>query len=82
MAWQGLKLTYEWRKADPYTWPGANGQCAALNRLELKEMINTEMWPIRARRAKREATTTTITATNFLKAETEKLPEKGSESFR
>src|SRR5260370_5238725 len=79
MAWQGLKLNLRVAQKQILT-PGVVQMVSvlALNRLELKEMINTEMVanPVLEELSEEATTTDNYSDETFLKAETEKLPEK------
>ena len=79
MAWQGLKLNLKVAQKQILT-PGLVQMVSvlALNRLELKEMINTEMVanPVLEELSEEATTTDNYSDENFLKAETEKVPEK------
>src|SRR5258707_3405480 len=79
MAWQGLKLNLKVAKKQILT-PGLVQMVSvlALNRLELKEMINTEMVanPVLEELSEEPTTTDNYSDENFLKNETEKVPEK------
>src|SRR5258707_12030403 len=79
MAWQGLKLNLRVAQKEMLT-PGLVQMVSvlALNRLELKEMINTEMVanPVLEELSEEATTTDNYSDENFLKNETEKVPEK------
>jgi len=79
MAWQGLKLNLRVSQRQILT-PGLVQMVSvlALNRLELKEMINTEMVanPVLEELSEEATTTDNYSDENFLKNETEKVPEK------
>src|ERR1700751_1060693 len=79
MAWQGLKLNLKVAQKQILT-PGLVQMVSvlALNRLELKEMINTEMVanPVLEELSEEATTTDNYSDENFLKNETEKVPEK------
>jgi len=79
MAWQGLKLNLRVAQKQILT-PGLVQMVSvlALNRLELKEMINTEMVanPVLEELSEEATTTDNYSDETFLKAETEKVPEK------
>src|SRR5216683_2778142 len=74
MAWQGLKLNLRVAQKQILT-PGLVQMVSvlALNRLELKEMINN---PVLEELSEEATTTDNYSDETFLKAETEKLPEK------
>src|SRR5258708_22222028 len=79
MAWQGLKLNLRVTQKQILT-PGLVQMVSvlALNRLELREMINTEMVanPVLEELSEEATTTDNYSDENFLKNETEKVPEK------
>ena len=79
MAWQGLKLNLKVSQKQILT-PGLVQMVSvlALNRLELKEMINTEMVanPVLEELSEEPTTSDNYSDENFLKNETEKVPEK------
>src|SRR3984885_2262818 len=79
MAWQGLKLNLRVSQKQILT-PGLVQMVSvlALNRLELREMINQEMIanPVLEEMSEEPTQTDNYSAENFLKAETEKVPEK------
>src|SRR5258705_1588185 len=79
MAWQGLKLNLKVAQKQILT-PGLVQMVSvlALNRLELKEMINTEMVanPVLEELSEEATTTDNYSDETFLKNETEKVPEK------
>src|SRR5258705_3458194 len=79
MAWQGLKLNLKVSQKQILT-PGLVQMVSvlALNRLELKEMINTEMVanPVLEELSEESTTTDNYSDENFLKTEVEKVPEK------
>src|SRR5579885_1186721 len=79
MAWQGLKLNLKVAQKQILT-PGLVQMVSvlALNRLELKEMINQEMIanPVLEEQSEEPTQTDNYSDENFLKNETEKLPEK------
>src|ERR1700723_1788497 len=79
MAWQGLKLNLRVSQKQILT-PGLVQMVSvlALNRLELREMINQEMIanPVLEELSEEPTQTDNYSDENFLKAETEKLPEK------
>src|ERR1700691_4045740 len=79
MAWQGLKLNLKVSQRQMLT-PGLVQMVSvlALNRLELREMINQEMIanPVLEEQNEEPTQTDNYSDENFLKAETEKLPEK------
>ncbi|PYU08283.1 MAG: hypothetical protein DMG34_02200, partial [Acidobacteria bacterium] len=74
MAWQGLKLNLKVAQKQILT-PGLVQMVSvlALNRLELKEMINTEMVanPVLEELSEEATTTDNYSDETFLKAETE-----------
>jgi len=79
MAWQGLKTQSEGdAEADSDARPGANGHVLALNRLELREMINQEMIenPVLEEQSEEPTATDNYSDENFIRNETEKVPEK------
>src|SRR2546427_2561729 len=79
MSWQGLKLNLKVAQKQILT-PGLVQMVSvlALNRLELKEMINTEMVanPVLEELSEEATTTDNYSDETFLKNETEKVPEK------
>src|SRR5258708_39556396 len=79
MAWQGLKLNLRVAQKQILT-PGLVQMVSvlALNRLELREMINTEMAanPVLGEVSEEATTTDNYSDETFLKNETEKGPEK------
>src|SRR6184192_4269579 len=79
MAWQGLKLNLKVAQKQILT-PGLVQMVSvlALNRLELKEMINQEMIanPVLEELSEEATTADNYSDENFLKEETEKVPEK------
>src|SRR6202165_3370988 len=79
MAWQGLKLNLKVSQKQILT-PGLVQMVSvlALNRLELREMINQEMIanPVLEELSEEPTQTDNYSDENFLKAETEKVPEK------
>src|SRR5258707_2542408 len=79
MAWQGLKLNLRVAQKQILT-PGLVQMVSvlALNRLELKEMIKPEMVanPVLEELSEEATTTDNYSDENFLKNETEKVPEK------
>src|ERR1700693_617589 len=79
MAWQGLKLNLRGSQKQILT-PGLVQMVSvlALNRLELREMINQEMIanPVLEELSEEPTQTDNYSDENFLKAETEKVPEK------
>src|SRR3984957_8709 len=79
MAWQGLKLNLRVAQKQILT-PGLVQMVSvlALNRLELREMINQEMIanPVLEELSEDAPQSDTYSDETFLKAETEKLPEK------
>src|SRR2546429_4519129 len=79
MAWQGLKLTLRVAQKQILT-PGLVQMVSvlALNRLELREMINQEMIanPVLEEQSEEPTQTDNYSDETFLKAETEKVPEK------
>ncbi len=79
MAWQGLKLNLKVAQKQILT-PGLVQMVSvlALNRLELREMINTEMVanPVLEELSEEPTTTDNYSDENFLKTEVEKVPEK------
>src|SRR6202167_807535 len=79
MAWQGLKLNLKVSQRQILT-PGLVQMVSvlALNRLELREMINQEMIanPVLEEQNEEPTQTDNYSDENFLKAETEKVPEK------
>src|SRR5258707_5776279 len=79
MAWQGLKLNLRVAQKQILT-PGLVQMVSvlALNRLELREMINTEMVanPVLEELSEEATTTDNYSDETFLKNETEKVPEK------
>jgi RNA polymerase sigma-54 factor len=79
MAWQGLKLNLKVTQKQILT-PGLVQMVSvlALNRLELREMINQEMIanPVLEELSEEPTQTDNYSDENFLKNETEKVPEK------
>src|ERR1700716_1944341 len=79
MAWQGLKLNLKVSQRQILT-PGLVQMVSvlALNRLELREMINQEMIanPVLEELSEEPTQTDNYSDETFLKAETEKVPEK------
>src|SRR5215475_12389719 len=79
MAWQGLKLNLKVAQKQILT-PGLVQMVSvlALNRLELREMINQEMIanPVLEELSEEPTQTDNYSDENFLKNETEKVPEK------
>jgi RNA polymerase sigma-54 factor len=79
MAWQGLKLNLRVTQKQILT-PGLVQMVSvlALNRLELREMINQEMIanPVLEELSEEPTVTDNYSDETFLKAETEKVPEK------
>src|SRR5271167_2799169 len=79
MAWQGLKLNLKVSQRQILT-PGLVQMVSvlALNRLELREMINQEMIanPVLEEQSEEPTQTDNYSDETFLKAETEKVPEK------
>src|SRR5258708_17489457 len=79
MAWQGLKLNLRVAQKQILT-PGLVQMVSvlALNRLELREMINAEMVanPVLEELSEEATTTDNYSDETFLKNETEKVPEK------
>src|SRR2546429_3461253 len=79
MAWQGLKLNLRVAQKQILT-PGLVQMVSvlALNRLELREMINQEMIanPVLEEQSEEPTQTDNYADENFLKNETEKVPEK------
>src|ERR1700741_1755465 len=79
MAWQGLKLNLRVAQKQILT-PGRFQMVSvlALNRLELREMINQEMIanPVLEEQSEEPTQTDNYSDETFLKAETEKVPEK------
>jgi len=79
MAWQGLKLNLKVTQKQILT-PGLVQMVSvlALNRLELREMINQEMIanPVLEELSEEPTQTDNYADENFLKNETEKVPEK------
>jgi RNA polymerase sigma-54 factor len=79
MAWQGLKLNLKVSQRQILT-PGLVQMVSvlALNRLELREMINQEMIanPVLEEQSEEPTQTDNYADENFLKTETEKVPEK------
>ena len=79
MAWQGLKLNLRLSQKQILT-PGLVQMVSvlALNRLELREMINQEMIanPVLEEQSEEPTQTDNYSDETFLKAETEKVPEK------
>ncbi|MGA3177880.1 MAG: RNA polymerase sigma-54 factor, partial [Candidatus Acidiferrum sp.] len=79
MAWQGLKLNLRVQQKQILT-PGLVQMVSvlALNRLELREMINQEMIanPVLEELSEEPTVSDNYSDETFLKAETEKVPEK------
>src|SRR6202050_3837493 len=79
MAWQGLKLNLKVSQRQILT-PGLVQMVSvlALNRLELREMINQEMIanPVLEELTKKATQSNNDSDETYLKAETEKVPEK------
>ncbi len=79
MAWQGLKLNLRVSQKQILT-PGLVQMVSvlALNRLELREMINQEMIanPVLEEQSEEPTQSDNYSDETFLKAETEKVPEK------
>jgi RNA polymerase sigma-54 factor len=79
MAWQGLKLSLRVSQKQILT-PGLVQMVSvlALNRLELREMINQEMIanPVLEEQSEEPTASDNYSDETFLKAETEKVPEK------
>src|SRR6201993_2005125 len=79
MAWQGLKLNLKVAQKEILT-PGLVQMVSvlALNRLELREMINQEMIanPVLEELSEEPTTSDNYSDETFLKNETEKVPEK------
>src|SRR5258705_12872330 len=79
MAWQGLKLNLRVAQKQILT-PGLVQMVSvlALNRLELREMINQEMIenPILEEQSEEPTATDSYSDENFIRNETEKVPEK------
>jgi RNA polymerase sigma-54 factor len=79
MAWQGLKLNLKVAQKQILT-PGLVQMVSvlALNRLELREMINAEVVanPVLEELSEEPTTSDNYSDENFLKNETEKVPEK------
>jgi RNA polymerase sigma-54 factor len=79
MAWQGLKLSLKVSQKQILT-PGLVQMVSvlALNRLELREMINQEMIanPVLEEQSEEPTVSDNYSDETFLKAETEKVPEK------
>src|SRR5712671_6275312 len=79
MAWQGLKLNLKVSQKQILT-PGLVQMVSvlALNRLELREMINQEMIanPVLEEQSEEPTQSDNYSDETFLKAETEKVPEK------
>src|SRR5262249_11090 len=79
MAWQGLKLNLKVAQKQILT-PGLVQMVSvlALNRLELREMINQEMIanPVLEEQSEEPTQTDNYSDETFLKNETEKVPEK------
>src|SRR5438874_1528130 len=79
MAWQGLKLNLKVAQKQILT-PGLVQMVSvlALNRLELREMINQEMIanPVLEEQSEEPTQADNYSDENFLKEETEKVPEK------
>src|SRR6266566_5027149 len=79
MAWQGLKLNLKVTQKQILT-PGLVQMVSvlALNRLELREMINQEMIanPVLEEQSEEPTQTDNYSDETFLKEETEKVPEK------
>ena len=79
MAWQGLKLNLKVAQKQILT-PGLVQMVSvlALNRLELREMINQEMIenPVLEEQSEEPTQTDNYSDENFIRNETEKVPEK------
>ena len=79
MAWQGLKLNLKVSQKQILT-PGLVQMVSvlALNRLELREMINQEMIenPVLEEQSEEPTATDNYSDENFIRNETEKVPEK------
>ena len=79
MAWQGLKLNLRVAQKQILT-PGLVQMVSvlALNRLELREMINQEMIenPVLEEQSEEPTATDNYSDENFIRNETEKVPEK------
>src|SRR5258707_12008806 len=79
MAWQGLKLKLKVTQKQILT-PGLVQMVSvlALNRLELREMINQEMIenPVLEKQSEEPTATDNYSDENFIRNETEKVPEK------
>src|SRR2546427_54656 len=79
MAWQGLKLNLRVSQKQILT-PGLVQMVSvlALNRLELREMINQEMIenPVLEEQSEEPTATDNYSDENFIRNETEKVPEK------
>ena len=79
MAWQGLKLNLKVAQKQILT-PGLVQMVSvlALNRLELREMINQEMIenPVLEEQSEEPTATDNYSDENFIRNETEKVPEK------
>jgi len=79
MAWQGLKLNLKVTQKQILT-PGLVQMVSvlALNRLELREMINQEMIenPVLEEQSEEPTATDNYSDENFIRNETEKVPEK------
>src|SRR5256886_11254619 len=79
MAWQGLKLNLKVAQKQILT-PGLVQMVSvlALNRLELREMINQEMieTPVLEEQSEEPTATDNYSDENFIRNETEKVPEK------
>src|SRR3974377_553113 len=79
MAWQGLRLNLKVAQKQILT-PGLVQMVSvlALNRLELREMINQEMIanPVLEEQSEEPTVSDNYSDETFLKAETEKVPEK------
>src|ERR1700735_2375355 len=79
MAWPGLKMNLKGAQRQILTAGlGQVGRGLALNRLELREMINQEMIanPVLEEQSEEPTQTDNYSDETFLKAETEKVPEK------
>src|SRR2546421_10189414 len=79
MAWQGLKLNLKVAQKEILT-PGLVQMVSgrALNRLELREMINQEMIanPVLEEQSEEPTATDNYSDENFIRNETEKVAEK------
>ena len=79
MAWQGLKLNLRLSQKQILT-PGLVQMVSvlALNRLELREMINQEMIenPVLEEQSEEPTATDNYSDENFIRNETEKVPDK------